>query len=97
MYADKRWSSCCDCASVGVAWLISEPYCIAMLLACLEYWLEVRFCSIIKFQVSHMHQGRNGFAAEEHSLLNLQARLWQYAETPQLSCRSSVKLGLLAL
>jgi len=44
-----------------------------------------------------MHQGRNGFAAEEHSLLNLQARLWQYAETPQLSCRSSVKLGLLAL
>lgn len=33
------------------SWLISEPYCLAMLLACLEYWLEVRFCSIIKIQV----------------------------------------------
>lgn len=68
-----------------------------MLLACLEYWLEVTFCSIIKVQVSLMHQRINGFAAEEVSLLNLRARLWQYAETSQFSCRSSAKLGLLAL
>ncbi|KAL3154072.1 hypothetical protein ABBQ32_013612 [Trebouxia sp. C0010 RCD-2024] len=33
------------------SWLISEPYCVAMLLACLEYWLEIRYCSILKFKV----------------------------------------------
>lgn len=39
------------CASRLAAWLISEPYCVAMMLACLEYWLEIRYCSIFKFKV----------------------------------------------
>ena len=43
---------------LNAAWLISEPYCVAMLLACLEYWLEIRYCSIVKLEVVaciHIH------------------------------------------